>query len=43
MTPDGRSVAFSSKLPLTGYDSRGLPELFAYEYEAAVGSILCLV
>jgi len=46
---DGQSVAFSSTLPLTGYDNvaatdpqhRAIPELFVYEWEAGGGQLDC--
>ena len=49
VTPSGLSVAFSSTLPLTGYDNvaasdpehRAIPELFVYEWEAGGGRLDC--
>ncbi len=49
VTPPGLSVAFSSTLPLTGYDNvaasdpehRAIPELFVYEWEAGGGRLYC--
>jgi hypothetical protein len=29
-TPDGRNLVFRSKLPLTGYENLGIPEVFVY-------------
>jgi hypothetical protein len=49
VTPSGLSVAFSSRLPLTGYDNvapadpehRAIPELFVYEWEGGGGQLDC--
>ena len=49
VAPNGQSVAFSSTLPLTGYDNvaatdprhRAIPELFVYEWEAGGGTVYC--
>jgi hypothetical protein len=41
VTPDGHSVVFQSVLPLTGYDSEGLSEVFVYDSEEAGGKVLC--
>ncbi len=49
VTPSGLSVAFSSTLPLTGYDNvavsdpahRAIPELFVYQWEAGGGRLDC--
>jgi hypothetical protein len=50
VTPDGLSVAFSSTLPLTGYDNvaptdlehhRRIPELFVYELDGSGGQLYC--
>jgi hypothetical protein len=49
VTPSGLSVAFSSTLPLTGYDNVAasnpehlpIPELFVYEWEAGGGRLYC--
>jgi hypothetical protein len=30
VTPDGRSLVFRSVMPLTGYENRGLPEVFVF-------------
>jgi hypothetical protein len=39
VTPDGRNLVFSSTLALTGYDNRGLPEVFVFD--ADTGRIAC--
>jgi NHL repeat len=43
VTPDGRSVVFMSRLPLTGYENRvdgvGLTEVFVYDAES--GRLVC--
>jgi hypothetical protein len=36
VTPDGGSVVFMSTLSLTGYDSRGLSEVFVYDARSGV-------
>jgi hypothetical protein len=36
VTPDGGGVVFMSKLSLTGYDSRGLSEVFVYDARSGV-------
>ncbi len=40
VTPDGHSIVFESVLPLTGYDSEGLGEVFVYDAEPG-GGLFC--
>ena len=35
VTPDGRHLVFGSVLPLTGYESGGVEEVYVYDYEGA--------
>jgi hypothetical protein len=39
LTPDGRHLAFTSTMPLTGYDNIGATEVF--EYSADTGQLVC--
>ncbi len=40
VTPDGEFAVFASTLPLTGFESGGLPEVYRYD-AAASGSLAC--